>query len=266
MNKMLVAVFDTETAAFEGLNALRDLHGNGDITLYASSVIVKDQAGKISIRQAADEGPVGTSVGLLTGGLIGLLGGPGGLAVGATLGGLTGFLFDLDQSGIGVTFLDDVSKTLTDGKVALLAEVEESWTTPVDTRLHAKGGIIFRRLRSEVVEDQIVRENAAFEADLKALQTDLTQAVAEDRAAIQNDIERVKKHIKANQDHARARLDQAKAEIDARVKALQDQAKGASDRAKARIEKRIADANADFEARTNKLKQAWTLAKEGLAA
>ena len=29
MNKMLVAVFDSETAAFEGLNALKDLHRNG---------------------------------------------------------------------------------------------------------------------------------------------------------------------------------------------------------------------------------------------
>ena len=53
MNQMLVAVvavfdtetaafavFDTEAAAFEGLNALRDLHRHGDITLYASAVIV----------------------------------------------------------------------------------------------------------------------------------------------------------------------------------------------------------------------------------
>jgi uncharacterized membrane protein len=266
MNKMLVAVFDTEAAAFQGLSALKDLHRDGDITLYASAVIVKDKSGQISIKQAADEGPVGTAVGLLTGGLIGILGGPAGLAIGATIGGFTGFLFDLDESGIGATFLDDVSKTLTAGKAAVLAEVEESWTTPVDTRLHARGGIVFRRLRSEVVEDQLVRESAAFEADLKALQDDLKQGIAEDRAAIQKDIERVKKQITVTQDQAKARLDQAKAEMDARIKALQDQAKGASDRAKARIEKRIADAKADFEVRSNKLNQAWSLTKEALAA
>ena len=266
MNKMLVAVFDTETAAFEGLNALRDLHRDGDITLYASAVIVKDKTGKISVKQAADDGPVGTAVGLLTGGLIGILGGPAALAIGATVGGFTGFLFDLDNSGIGATFLDDVSKTLTAGKAAVLAEVEESWTTPVNTRLHAHGGIVFRRLRSEVVEDQLVRESAAFQADLTALRDDLKQAMAKDRTAIQKDIEQVTKQIKSTQDQAKAKLDQAKTEMEARINALQDQAKGASDRAKARIEKRIADAKAEFDVRSKKLNQAWALTKEALAA
>src|SRR5271157_5879810 len=89
MDKMLVAVFETESSAFEGLDALRDLHGSGDITLYASAVVVKDKAGKFDVRQTADEGPVGTAVGLVTGSLIGILGGPAGLALGASLGGLT---------------------------------------------------------------------------------------------------------------------------------------------------------------------------------
>ena len=266
MNKMLVAVFDSESAAFEGLSALRDLHRGGDITLYASAVIVKDKTGKISVKQEADDGPVGTAVGLLTGSLIGILGGPAGLAVGASLGGLTGFLFDLDKSGIGATFLDEVSKALTPGKAALVTELEESWTTPVDTRLHKLGGIVFRRLRSEVVEDQLVRESAAFEADLKALDDDLKRAAAENRAAIQKDIEQVKKQIKATQEQAKARLDQARAEMDARIKSLQEQAKGASDRAKARIEKRIGEVKADFELRSKKLNQAWALTKEALAA
>jgi uncharacterized membrane protein len=266
MNKMLVAVFDNETAAFKGLSALKELHQNGDISLYASAVIVKDKMGQISIKQAADDGPVGTALGLLTGGLIGILGGPAGLAIGATVGALTGSLFDLDQSGIGATFLDDVSKNLTVGKAAVLAEMEESWTTPVDARLRELGGIVFRRLRAEVVEDQLVRESAAFDAELKALENDRKQSAAENRAAIQKDIEQMKKQIKATQDQAKARLDQAKAEMDARVKALQDQAKGASDRAKARIEKRIADVKADFAVRSKKLNQAWGLTKEALAA
>jgi uncharacterized membrane protein len=266
MNKMLVAVFDTEPAAFEGLSALRDLHRDGDITLYASAVIVKDSTGKMSVRQEADDGPVGTAAGLLTGSLVGILGGPAGLAVGASLGGLTGFLFDLDRSGIGATFLDEVSKTLTPGKAAVVTEVEESWTTPVDTRVHNLGGIVFRRLRSEVVEDQLVRESAAFNADLKALEDDLKRGVTENRAAIQKDIEQTKKQIKVTQDQAKMRLDQAKAEMDARIKSLQDQAKGASDRARSRIEQRVAEVRTDFEMRSKKLNQAWTRTKDALAA
>jgi uncharacterized membrane protein len=266
MNKMLVSVFDREAQAFEGLSALKDLHRDGDITLYSSAVIAKDNDGKIEVKQAVDSGPVGTSVGLLTGALIGVLGGPAGLALGASIGGLAGLVFDVNKTGVDVTFLDDVSRALTSGKVAVLAEIEESWTTPVDTRLHKLDGIVFRRLRGEVVADQLMRESAAFEADLKALNDDLKQAAAENRAAIQKDIERVKTQIKVMQDQAKARLDQAKAENDAKVKALQDQAKAASGMAKARIEKRIAAAGADFEARSKKLSQAWALTKEALAA
>ena len=266
MNKMLVGVFEREAAAFEGLSGLKDLHRDGDITLYSSAVIAKDKNGKIEVKQAADSGPVGTAVGLLTGSLIGIIGGPAGMAVGASLGSLAGLIFDVNKSGVDVTFLDDVSKILTAGKVAILADVEESWTTPLDTRLHALGGIVFRRLRGEIVEDQLARESAALEAELKALEEDLKQAAAENRAAIQRDIERVKTQLKATQHQAKERLDQAKAETEGRVKALQDQAKALTGRAKARIEKRIADAKADFEMRSRKLNQAWTLTKEALAA
>jgi hypothetical protein len=80
------------------------------------------------------------------------------------------------------------------------------------------------------------------------------------------DMELVTKHIMATNEQDKARLDQAKAEMDARIKSLQDQAKGASDRAKARIEKRIAEVRTDFEVRSKKLNQAWTLTKEALAA
>ncbi len=155
MNKMLVAVFDREDAAYEGLSALKGLHHDGDISLYSAAVIAKEKSGKIEVKQAADSGPVGTAVGLLTGSLIGIFGGPVGVAVGASVGGLAGLFFDVSKSGVDVTFLDDVSKTLTAGKFAVLAEIDETWTTPVDSRLQRLNAIVFRRLRGEVVADQM---------------------------------------------------------------------------------------------------------------
>ena len=53
MNKMLVAVFDTEPAAYEGLNALKQLHADGDITLYATAVLAKDSSGAVSVNRLA---------------------------------------------------------------------------------------------------------------------------------------------------------------------------------------------------------------------
>jgi uncharacterized membrane protein len=266
MNKMLVAVFDTEAMAFEGLSALKDLHRDGDITLYATTVLSKDGAGKITVEQVDDDGPAGTALGLLTGSLIGLLGGPLGLSIGAAIGGLAGLVFDIDRSGISVTFVDEVSKALIPGKAAVLADMDEGWTTPVNAKLRNLGAVVFRRLRSEVVEDQLSREAAAFQADLRSLEEEERQAHADHKRALRKDIDAVKMQLKATQDQAKARLDEAKAEMEAKLKALQDQAKSANDRARARIEKRIGDVKADFAVRSKKLNQAWDLTKEALAA
>jgi len=266
MNKMLLASFDTENGAFEGVKALKDLHEDGDITLYSWAVVARDKAGKIELKQQADRGPVGTALGMLTGSVIGLLAGPAGAVVGASLGGLSGLLFDLDNADVGAAFYGDVVKTLTPGKTAVLADIDETWTAPVDTRMREHGGTVSRRFRAEVAEDQLIRESAALEESLNALDDELKQANAENRAAIQKEIEDTKKQLKATQEQAKAKLDQAKAEMDAKIKALQAQAKGASDRAKTRIDKRIAAARTDFAARSKKLNQAWQLTKEALAA
>jgi len=266
MNKMLLAVFDNETAAFEGLKALKDLHDNADITLYSWAVVSRDKAGKIELKQQDDRGPVGTALGMLTGSVVGLLGGPAGAVIGASLGGLSGLFFDLDNADVGVAFYGDVVKTLTPGKTAVLADVDESWTTPVDARMREHGGTVSRRFRAEVAEDQLVRESAALEASLNALDDELRQASAENRAAIQKEILDTKKQLEATQEQTKARLDHAKAEMEAKIKTLQVQAKGASDRAKARIDKRMAAAKADFDVRSKKLNQAWQLTKEALAA
>jgi uncharacterized membrane protein len=264
MNKVLVAVFNNEKAAFEGLSALKDLHKDADITLYATAVLTKDAAGRLSVKQSADEGPIGFGIGMLTGSMVGLLGGPVGVAVGASLGALTGSIADLARSGIDVQFVEDVSKALGNGKAVVLAEVEESWTTPVDTRLRELGGMVFRRLRSEVVEDQLARESAAFKTELKQLGEDLAQAHAENKAEIKEQIAHVKKSVQAMQDATKARIEETKRLADAKITTLQGQIRQASERRKAKLEKRVADVKAELDVRLAKLQEAGRLTKEAL--
>ncbi len=235
-----------------------------ETTLYSSAVIVKDSNGVVNEKQAAEEGPVGAALGFLTGSLIGLLAGPVGFAVGASAGTLTGLVFDLGKSGIDIGFVEEVSKALIPGKTALLAEVDESWTTPVDTRLGKLGGLIFRRLRSEVVEDQLARESAAFNAELKQLKEELARASAENKAAVQNEIETVKKKLEAMQAQANAKIEQAKSEMDAKINTMREQEKQASARHKAKLEKRIAETKANYTACRGKLEQALLLTREAL--
>ena len=86
MNKTLVAIFDNEEAAFGGLTALKDLHSNGDITLYDSAILTKDRFGQARIVKNPENPPTGTFLGMFMGALVGVLGGPIGLAVGTATG------------------------------------------------------------------------------------------------------------------------------------------------------------------------------------
>lgn len=253
MNQMVVAVFANEGAALDGLRELRDLHGEGGVSLYASAVILKDKKSKVSVRQPAVQGPAGIVLGTIAGGLVGALGGPPAAPLGAYL---VGLLFDLGKFGVDLGFFHDVSKALTAGKAAVLAEVEESWTSLLDERLGKHGGTVHRRFRVDMADDQLIRKSAALKANLNALQHELGHAIAKDKAGIQKDIEQVKMQIRATQTQAKAKLEEAKAQMNARIKVLQGQAKKATGQTEARIDKRIAEVRADFEGRSNKLSQA----------
>ena len=150
MDKMIVAVFDNERQAYEGIRALEDLHADGTITLYADAVIAKDADGNTTVKQAADQEPLGTAVGLVTGSLVGLLGGPVGVLVGATTGMAGGALFDVGTTGVNADFLAEAAESLQAGKAALVAQIEEKWVLPLDSRMEALGGTVFRRTRGEV--------------------------------------------------------------------------------------------------------------------
>jgi uncharacterized membrane protein len=196
MNKMIVVVLENESSAYEGLNALKDLHMEGSITLYSTAVLNKDVDGEILVKQAADKGLVGAAIGMATGSLVGMLAGPAGLAVGASLGGLTGGMLDLNESGVDAGFVADVSEALSPGNYALLAEIDEMWVAPLDTRMSALDGLVFRRLRSEVEDEQLARESEAFEKELQGLKEEFAEADEEARAAISQQIDNSKKRCK----------------------------------------------------------------------
>lgn len=266
MDKMLVAVFDSESKAYEGSRILRQLDAEGSITVFATAVISKDASGKVIVKQSADQGPLGTAVGLFAGSVLGLLGGPAGFALAAGAGALGGALYDLAQVGVGDDFLTDVAQQLQAGKSAVVAEVSEEWVMPVDTRIEAAGGIVLRRAREEVVDARIERDALAFKADIAALKAELARATKENKARLEAKIEAAKRKLRATQDHAKAVLAATSEESEARIRALQAKLAKAQGEAKAKMEARISEARARQERRRAKLQEAWELAKQAMAA
>jgi uncharacterized membrane protein len=266
-NEILVSVFDTEPMAFEGLTALKDLHRDGDITVYASTVIAKDPSGTVSVRQTAERGPVGTLVGIVTGGLVGLLGGPAGVAVGTYVGGFGGLMYDLFKAGVSLDFVDEVSASLTPGNAAVIADIDENmWVTQVYARLEALGGTTFRRTPGDVVDADLIRETDATRLELDQLKAELRASSGEAKAKVERAIDAQRRKLQALVDHVDETLAQQKAEFEARLATLREQQAKARASQRQRIDARIDGLKALHEARKAKLAESTRLAKASLAA
>lgn len=265
MNKMLVAVFDNETAAAAGLHALRRLHADGDITLYATGVVTKDAAGAVIVTKSLDQVPLGTATGLAVGSLIGLLGGPVGMATGALTGTVVGAVRDFWVAGVGLDFIEEAERHLQPGKVALVAEIEEEWVIPVDSALEAAGGHAFRRSRSEVAEALYDHDIVAFKAEIRELESEASHASGVAKAKLQTKLDAAGARLDAAVRRAQQRVDTLKLEADAKAEALKAQLSQAKGDVKARIEDRVKRVKSAYHARGAKLSRAWSLTKEALA-
>jgi uncharacterized membrane protein len=254
MEKMLVLVFDDESKAYEGSHALKQLDGEGSIAIHAESVIKKNTDGTVTVKQSEDEFPIRTVGGTAIGSLIGLLEGPVGLGVGAVAGLLAGSIGDLHVAGVDAEFVDDVSATLTPGKCAVIAEVSEEWVTPVDTRIEALGGTVFRTAKKSVEDDQRAREVARLRAEIDQLKAEQARARADRKAKIQAQIDKLNAKLQTKLDQAKQRSEQIKAETEAKVQALQKKAEKAQGDMKATLDARVKRIREEYEQSEAKMK------------
>jgi len=264
MNKMLIAIFDTETAADAGLHALRQLHAEGDITLYATGVIAKDALGHVVVKAVEDQGPIGTASGMAVGSLIGLLGGPVGVVVGAATGTVVGAVRDFWVAGVGLDFVEEAQATLQPGKVALVAEIEEEWVIPVDSALEALGGKVFRRTRSELAEAQYDHDIATFKSEIRELEEEAGEASGSAKLKLQAKLAKAQISLESAVERAKQRVETLKIEADTKAQSLKVQLTQVADQAKTKLEDRMQRVKHAYHARGSKLAQAWALTKEAL--
>jgi len=221
---MLVVIFPNERKSYEGKSALQQLDSEGSISLYAYAVLTKNADGTATLKQEDDVGPIGTLAGTALGSLIGVLGGPVGVAAGAAAGMAAGSAIDLSNTRVGADFIDDVQKFLLPPNVALVAEVDEEWTEPVDTRMEAIGGNVFRRALSEVADKMDDEDVAAMKADLAQLKAERVKAQADRKAKLDDTIDDLDSKIQAQLQRAKDRRDAARRKVQAKAQALKARA------------------------------------------
>jgi uncharacterized membrane protein len=118
MSHLVVLTFDDTEQAGQALDALKHTQSSGHLKIDDAAVIVKDENGKIDVKNQLD---TGTKWGAVGGGVLGLiLAGLffplAGLAIGAIGGALVGKAMDL---GVDKKFVQDVTESLKPGSSAL---------------------------------------------------------------------------------------------------------------------------------------------------
>lgn len=171
MNTYIAVVFSSEMTAHEGLRALWRLDEDGALTVHGTAVVRRDDHGHIRVANRNSDLGTRTAIGVGLGALLGLLAGPVGVAagiagaatmsvivatgVGALAGGAIGLTADAVTEDRRETAADEAFFTLKHGQSAVVAEISEDETYILDARMHAIGGVIYRRVNSAAT-------NAAF--------------------------------------------------------------------------------------------------------
>jgi uncharacterized membrane protein len=165
MENVIAVSFAEDANAYEALTNLKELGDQGQIDLAGAAVVVREQDGKLVVKdEVGDIGYTGTATGGIVGLIIGILGGPLGVLLGGATGVLIGSLFDLDDADETDSVLEQMSRSARVGHAALMAELSEQGPEAVDAALERLGGTIVRRPLEDVEAEIAALEDAQREA------------------------------------------------------------------------------------------------------
>lgn len=157
MRNYLAIVFNDIGHAYDGLHTLWLLDDDGEVTVHGTTVVHRDRLGQFHVDTKETRPAFATAVGVGVGAMLGLLAGPVGAAagagIGAAVGGTLGIVEDLDRADLRGQAAAETRLMLAVGQSAIIADVSEEWTTPIDRRMHALGGQVHRKSRMDLRDD-----------------------------------------------------------------------------------------------------------------
>jgi uncharacterized membrane protein len=256
MEDILVVVFDSERTAYEGLNYLNQLDCDGVINIYAGSVIEKETDGRVTEKGRQGNFAFHTIAGSAVGGVAGSWGGPAGLGIGATVGGLTGFIRDLHAAGVNSRFVSEVATILKPGKFAIVADVNEEYLAPIETRMQALCGTVFRTEKHNFEDEVRMYEIVEMQAQINQLKNEEAVAMSDRKQKIQAQIKNLNQKLQQAKSEAEQQTQVLKRETEAKVQVLQQKAAKAEGEAKTRINAEIDQLRQQYENAVARLKNA----------
>lgn len=152
MSNLVVITFNDTVQAVEAYEALKRAQSGGHLQIDDAAVIVKQESGKVEIKNQLDTGVKwgaigGGTLGLLLGGLFFPL---AGLAIGAIGGALVGKTMDL---GVDQKFVKEVTEALEPGSSALFVIGKSSHPEAIVAVLRPYQGTVYQTsLPTEALE------------------------------------------------------------------------------------------------------------------
>ena len=146
MNQFVALSLPDKMKVDGAISALRRLHSERSIKLFASAVVTKDSDGKLSVQEITKEGRGGTAVGALIGALAGLPAGPAAAATMATGGAVIGNAADLTIEGDFSEFANSIADKVPPGGAVIVVDVTEESMSDFRAMMQDVGGtVIFTR-------------------------------------------------------------------------------------------------------------------------
>jgi len=172
MRNYIAVVFDNSSKAYEALHDLWQLDHADEVTVHGAAVVHRDKLGMFQVDTKETHPALATAVGVGIGDLLGALAGPagaavgagGGAAIGAAAGGTAGLVADAGRADTHYEAARETGFVLGDGQSAVIADVSEDWTAPIDDKMRSLGGTVYRRAKS-VVEDDVWYDDGYYPYD-----------------------------------------------------------------------------------------------------
>jgi len=223
MNRMLVVVFNEASQAFEGRDALKNLDHDDSLALHAYAIITRKADGAIVNEEDHHAGfslPPGTSLRSL----IDHFGKTTEVAISTAADYLVPGA-KRDEARVVADFANEVSKQLTPGKFALVAEIDEEWTPWINLRMEELGGVVYRCPLSDVKQVAESADIAAMKAELAQMKAELARARAGHKAKLLEKINQLDTKIQEHLQKAKERREIAEAKAKAQARANEPEAK-----------------------------------------
>lgn len=257
MDTLIVVVFENEAAARVGAGAVKALHANGAVTLFARAIVTRDVVlGGVIVREPLSDGEasIAPAVGAFIGALVSLLGGPVTAVARSIDAAIVGAVRDLTDSGLDGGFLERVSRHLRPGSAAIVADVQEESPVRLESAVSELVGRVLRHGPTVAApEDLVLRDIKSLRRGLQILTKERSGSDHFDTArAVQRGHEAA---LRESLQRAEVLAASLRREAEARAMVMRTQAATLDLPARRTVEKRAEAVRVDYEARASRLDQ-----------